>query len=222
MGFDGDFFFRNVKKGDIIVVFYVGYQSQEIVWIGELLNIVLKEDVEVFDEVVVIGYGVVRKVDMVGFVVVLDNKNFKDQFIIQVVDVFQGCVSGVYVENSGVFGGSVKICICGVNFISKSNDFLYVVDGIVCESGLDGINFEDICLMQVFKDVLFIVIYGFRGLNGVVLIIIKIGKVGVCEIMFDVLVGVFNVYKRYDIFGVYDYVLVFKEVKGIDFLNEEM
>lgn len=60
-GLDGDFSLRNVKKGDIIVVSYVGYQSQEIAWTGEPLNIVLKEDAEVLDEVVVIGYGAVRK-----------------------------------------------------------------------------------------------------------------------------------------------------------------
>ncbi|MCZ2569772.1 hypothetical protein, partial [Bacteroides fragilis] len=87
---------RNVKKGDIIVVSYVGYQSQEIAWTGEPLNIVLKEDAEVLDEVVVIGYGAVRKADMAGSVAVLDNKNFKDQPITQVADALQGRVSGVH------------------------------------------------------------------------------------------------------------------------------
>ena len=81
---------------------------------------------------------------MAGSVAVLDNKNFKDQPITQVADALQGRVSGVHVENSGVPGGSVKIRIRGANSISKSNDPLYVVDGIVRESGLDGINPEDI------------------------------------------------------------------------------
>ena len=91
------------KKGDIIVVSYVGYQSQEIAWTGEPLNIVLKEDAEVLDEVVVIGYGAVRKADMAGSVAVLDNK-------IQGPAYNPGCrrssgrVSGVHVENSGVPG----------------------------------------------------------------------------------------------------------------------
>ena len=74
-GLDGDFSLRNVKKGDIIIVSYVGYQSQEIAWTGGPLNIVLKEDAEILDEVVVIGYGTVRKADMAGSVAVLDNKN---------------------------------------------------------------------------------------------------------------------------------------------------
>ena len=221
-GLDGDFSLRNVKKGDIIVVSYVGYQSQEIAWTGEPLNIVLKEDAEVLDEVVVIGYGAVRKADMAGSVAVLDNKNFKDQLITQVADALQGRVSGVHVENSGVPGGSVKIRIRGANSISKSNDPLYVVDGIVRESGLDGINPEDIRSMQVLKDASSTAIYGSRGSNGVVLITTKIGKAGVREIMFDASVGVSNVYKRYDILGAYDYALALKEVKGIDFSNEEM
>lgn len=221
-GLDGDFSLRNVKKGDIIVVSYVGYQSQEIAWTGEPLNIVLKEDAEVLDEVVVIGYGAVRKADMAGSVAVLDNKNFKDQPITQVADALQGRVSGVHVENSGVPGGSVKIRIRGANSISKSNDPLYVVDGIVRESGLDGINPEDIRSMQVLKDASSTAIYGSRGSNGVVLITTKSGKAGVREIMFDASVGVSNVYKRYDILGAYDYTLALKEVKGIDFSNEEM
>lgn len=210
-GLDGDFSLRNVKKGDIIVVSYVGYQSQEIAWTGEPLNIVLKEDAEVLDEVVVIGYGAVRKADMAGSVAVLDNKNFKDQLITQVADALQGRVSGVHVENSGVPGGSVKIRIRGANSISKSNDPLYVVDGIVRESGLDGINPEDIRSMQVLKDASSTAIYGSRGSNGVVLITTKIGKAGVREIMFDASVGVSNVYKRYDILGAYDYALALKE-----------
>ena len=159
---------------------------------------------------------------MAGSVAVLDNKNFKDQPITQVADALQGRVSGVHVENSGVPGGSVKIRIRGANSISKSNDPLYVVDGIVRESGLDGINPEDIRSMQVLKDASSTAIYGSRGSNGVVLITTKSGKAGVREIMFDASVGVSNVYKRYDILGAYDYALALKEIKGIDFSNEEM
>ena len=221
-GLDGDFSLKNVKKGDTIVISYVGYQAKEISWTGGSLNVVLKEDTEILDEVVVIGYGVVRKADMAGSVAVLDNKNFKDQPITQVADALQGRVSGVHVENSGVPGGSVKIRVRGANSISKSNDPLYVVDGIVRESGLDGINPEDIRSMQVLKDASSTAIYGSRGSNGVVLITTKSGKAGVREIMFDASVGISNVYKKYDILGSYDYALALKEVKGIDFSDEEM
>ena len=107
----------------------------------------------------------------------------------------------------------MKIRIRGANSISKSNDPLYVVDGIVRESGLDGINPEDIRSMQVLKDASSTAIYGSRGSNGVVLITTKSGKAGVREIMFDASVGVSNVYKRYDILGAYDYALALKEVK---------
>ena len=221
-GLDGDFSLKNVKKGDIIVVSYIGYQTQEIAWTGGPLNIVLKEDAEVLDEVVVIGYGAVRKADMAGSVAVLDNKKFKDQPITRVADALQGRVSGVHVENSGVPGGSVKIRVRGANSISKSNDPLYVVDGIVRESGLDGINPEDIRSMQVLKDASSTAIYGSRGANGVVLITTKSGKAGVREIMFDASVGVSNLYKRYDIMNAYEYAQALREVKGTEFSEDQI
>ena len=221
-GLDGDFSLKNVKKGDIIVVSYIGYQAQEIAWTGGPLNIVLKEDAEVLDEVVVIGYGAVRKADMAGSVAVLDNKKFKDQPITRVADALQGRVSGVHVENSGVPGGSVKIRVRGANSISKSNDPLYVVDGIVRESGLDGINPEDIRSMQVLKDASSTAIYGSRGSNGVVLITTKSGKAGVREIMFDASVGVSNLYKRYDIMNAYEYAQALREVKGTEFSEDQI
>ena len=80
---------------------------------------------------------------MAGSVSVLDSRNFKDQPITQVSDALQGRVAGVNVVSDGVPGGSVKIRIRGTNSINKSNDPLYVVDGMVRESGLEGINPED-------------------------------------------------------------------------------
>lgn len=151
--FDGKFTL-NLSSPDAVLVFsYIGYVTQEISAKNQNeLKVVLKEDAEKLDEVVVIGYGAVRKADVAGAVAVLDNKSFKDQPITQVSDALQGRVSGVQVENSGVPGGSVKIRVRGSGSINKSNDPLYVVDGIVRESGLDGINPEDIQSMQVLKD----------------------------------------------------------------------
>lgn len=202
---------------------YIGYVTQSVPVNGQRSFVVtLQEDSKILDDVVVIGYGTVRKADLAGAVAVLDNKNFKDQPITRVSEALQGRVSGVQVENSGVPGGSVKVRVRGANSITKSNDPLYVVDGIVRESGLDGINPEDIQSMQVLKDASSTAIYGSRGSNGVVLITTKKGKVGTREIMFDASAGISNVYKKYDLLGAYDYAHALREVKGTDFTEEQL
>ena len=92
--------------------------------------------------------------------------------------------------SDGVPGGSVKIRIRGTNSINKSNDPLYVVDGMVRESGLEGINPEDIQSMQILKDASSTAIYGSRGANGVVIITTKSGVKGQTNITFDASVGI--------------------------------
>ena len=100
----------------------------------------------------------------------LDNKAFKDQPITRVDDALQGRIAGVHVVNSGIPGGEMKIRIRGAGSINRSNDPLYVVDGIVRESGLTGLDPEDIQSIQVLKDASATAIYGSRGSNGVVLV----------------------------------------------------
>ena len=187
--FNGNFALEDVKIGDVIQVSFVGYQTQEVKWNGKPLDIVLKEDTKTLDEVVVIGYGTVRKADMAGAVSVMDNKAFKAQPITQVSDALQGRVAGVNVVSDGIPGGSVKIRIRGTNSINKNNDPLYVVDGMVRESGLEGINPEDIQSMQILKDASSTAIYGSRGANGVVIITTKSGVKGESSITLDTSLG---------------------------------
>lgn len=121
--FEGNFSLSLSSPNAVLVFSYIGYVSQEVSAKNQNgAKIVLKEDTETLDEVVVIGYGAVRKADVAGAVAVLDNKSFKDQPITQVSDALQGRVSGVQVENSGVPGGSVKIRVRGSGSINKSND----------------------------------------------------------------------------------------------------
>ena len=187
--YDGYFVLDGVKMGDVLRISYVGYRTQDVKWNGSPLDIVLKEDAQALDEVVVIGYGAVRKADMVGAVSVMDNKAFKAQPITQVSDALQGRVAGVNVVSDGIPGGSVKIRIRGTNSINKSNEPLYVVDGMVRESGLEGINPEDIQSMQILKDASSTAIYGSRGANGVVIITTKSGVKGQSSITFDTSIG---------------------------------
>lgn len=108
------------------------------------LDITLHEDAEMLSDVVVIGYGTVKKADLAGSVAIMDSKSFKDQPVARVEDALNGRMSGVQVMSSGVPGGSMKIRVRGASSVNKSNDPLYVVDGIVRETGLEGINPEDI------------------------------------------------------------------------------
>lgn len=187
--FEGRFTLNNVKPGDMIQISFVGYQTMDVKWNGKPLDVTLKEDTQALDEVVVIGYGTVRKADMAGAVSVMDNKAFKAQPITQASDALQGRVAGVNVVSDGIPGGSVKIRIRGTNSINKSNEPLYVVDGMVRESGLEGINPEDIQSMQILKDASSTAIYGSRGANGVVIITTKSGVAGQSSMTFDASLG---------------------------------
>ena len=189
---DGNFVLQGVQPGSVIQVSFVGYQTQNVKWNGSPLTIVLKEDTQNLDEVVVIGYGAVRKADMAGAVSVMDSKSFKAQPITRVSDALQGRVAGVNVVSDGLPGGSVKIRIRGTNSINKSNEPLYVVDGMVRESGMEGINPEDIQSMQILKDASSTAIYGSRGANGVVIITTKSGVKGESNITFDASLGFSN------------------------------
>ena len=148
---DGNFTLRVSKP--TVVVSYVGYKTQEMSVAGKkTLDITLHEDAEMLSDVVVIGYGTVKKADLAGSVAIMDSKSFKDQPVARVEDALNGRMSGVQVMSSGVPGGSMKIRVRGASSVNKSNDPLYVVDGIVRETGLEGINPEDIQSIQVLKD----------------------------------------------------------------------
>ena len=202
---------------------YIGYASQSIAVNGQrTINITLEEDSQNLDELVVVGYGTVRKADLAGSVSVLSSKSFKDQPIIQVSDALQGRVPGVQVQNSGVPGGTVKIRVRGSGSINRSNDPLYVVDGIVRQSGLTGLNPEDIQSMQVLKDASSTAIYGSRGANGVVLITTKTGKANMRQITFDAQIGIGTVARRYETLNAYEFANLYNTYRPNTFSQEQL
>lgn len=216
-------FTLSVPGNATLQISYIGYTTEEVVVNNQTkLNITLKEDSQNLDELVVVGYGVVRKADLAGSVAVLDSKSFKDQPIVQVSDALQGRVSGVQVQNSGVPGGTVKIRVRGSGSINRSNDPLYVIDGIVRESGLTGLNPEDIQSMQVLKDASSTAIYGSRGANGVVLITTKTGKANTREITLDAKVGIGTVAKRYETLSPYEFATLFNTYRANTFSQDQL
>ena len=213
---DGNFTL-NVSPQATLIFSYVGYKTQEVALNGRRnVQVKMVEDSEALDEVVVIGYGAVRKADLAGSVAVMDSKQFKDQPITRVEDALQGRVSGVSVMSSGVPGGDMKIRVRGTSSVNKSNDPLYVVDGIVRESGLEGISPEDIQSMQILKDASSTAIYGSRGANGVVLVTTKSGKVGATQVVVDANVGISNAYNIPEVMSTKAYAQALIDYKGAD------
>lgn len=213
----------NVEPNAVLQFSYIGYVSSDIAVNGQrTVNVTMKEDSQNLDEVVVVGYGTVRKADLAGSVSVLDNKAFKDQPIKQVSDALQGRVSGVQVQSSGVPGGTVKIRVRGSGSINRSNDPLYVIDGIVRESGLTGLNPDDIQSMQILKDASSTAIYGSRGANGVVLITTKTGKANTRQITFDAQITAGTVAKRYDTLNAYEFATLYNTYRANTFSSDQL
>ena len=213
--FDGRFTI-SVPGNATLLVSSIGYESQEVAVGGRSsITITLKETASELDELVVIGYGTVRKADLAGSVSVMDSRSFRDQPVTSVVDALQGRVAGVSVVSDGIPGGDVKIRIRGNNSINKSNDPLYVVDGMVRESGLDGISPEDIQSIQILKDASSTAIYGSRGANGVVIVTTKGGEKGRTKITLDASVGISNATRIPEMMSTKDYAQALIDYDGI-------
>ena len=212
---DGKFTLNKVAKGAKITVTYVGFTAQTVTWTGAPLSITLQDDANMLEETVVIGYGTVKKADLAGSVAVMDGKAFKDQPVPRIEDALNGRMSGVQVMSSGVPGGAMKIRVRGTSSVNKSNDPLYVIDGIVRETGLEGINPEDIQSIQVLKDASSTAIYGARGANGVVMVQTKTGKAGATQVTFDATFGVSNAYNLPEAMSAKQYAQALVDYKGV-------
>lgn len=209
-------FSLEAPEGAILVISYIGYHTQEVkVRKRSLLHIVLKEDNQLLDEVVVVGYGTVKKSDLTGSVSGVSNRQYKNQPVQRVENILQGRTPGVEVTaTSGMPGASMKVRVRGTTSINKSSDPLYVIDGIISSSGLDGINPSDIQSMEILKDASSTAIYGSRGSNGVILITTKQGSEGKAQVTFDASVGLSTVRKQYELLNAYEYATALNDIRG--------
>jgi iron complex outermembrane receptor protein len=180
--FDGNFRLE-AKKGDIISVSFIGYQSQEQPAAASMVFI-LKDDTELLDEVVVIGYGQAKKNDLTGSVTAIKPDEMNKGLTTSAQDMMQGKIAGVNVVNSGGEpGGGSTIRIRGGSSLNASNDPLIVIDGLAMDNyGVQGmsnplalVNPADIESFTVLKDASATAIYGSRASNGVILITTKKG-----------------------------------------------
>ena len=176
-GIDGDFSL-NMSPNGTLVVSFVGYKTQEVQVRGQKqLQVVLSEDAEMLDEVVVIGYGTMKKSDLTGAVSSIGNKDIKDSPVSNLGQAIQGKISGVQIVDAGKPGDNVSIKIRGLGSINNC-DPLVVIDGVPTDLGLSSLNMADVERLDVLKDASATAIYGSRGANGVVMITTKRGTEG--------------------------------------------
>jgi len=176
------------NNGDVLVFSYVGYTSQEVIFAGQaVLDVKLSEDASALDEIVLIGYGGVKKEDLTGAVDLITAKDFNQGPIVSAQQLISGKIAGVSVTSgSGAPGDGQTIRIRGNGSLGLSSNPLIVLDGIPLNDGgvggsrnpLNLINPNDIESMVVLKDASATAIYGSRGANGVIIITSKKGKEG--------------------------------------------
>ena len=207
---DGNFSFKVANANATLVVSYVGLETQEVKLAGRTkVNVELKSNDELLDEVVVVGYGVQKKSDLAGASSSLSESVLKSAPVTNLDQTFAGRVTGVTaVQTSGAPGSSSSIRVRGQATINAGAEPLYVIDGVIVQSGgssgadyglgdklgngkvstispLSTINPADIVSMEILKDASATAIYGAQGANGVVLITTKRGKAGEAKFTYD-------------------------------------
>lgn len=190
-----------VPEGAEVKVSYIGYNPQSFkVTQKTSYNIVLKEDSEMIDEVVVVGYGTIKKSDISGSVVSVDKEQMMKRNPLNLAQGLQGSAAGVMVsKNSGDPEGTATIRIRGVATVNGSADPLYVVDGVQVGSNANFVNPADVESIEVLKDASATAIYGARGANGVVMITTKKGVKGTTQLNFSANFGIQNMTGKLDV-----------------------
>ncbi len=186
----------NVQPGATLVISYVGYITQEIaVGSQSVINVTIEEDSESLEEVVVVGYGTMKKKLVTGATVQVKGDEIAKLNTTNALEAMQSSTPGVQItQSSSQPGKGFKVYIRGIGTIGDAQP-LYVIDG-VAGGNLDGINPNDIESIDILKDAASAAIYGSRAANGVILVTTKQGKAGKIEISYNGSFGWSNVYKR--------------------------
>lgn len=234
--FDGNFTLTVPNADATLLVTYIGYSAQEVNLQGRKdVTITLKEDNQMLDEVVVVGYGTMKKSDIAGSSVSMSEDAIKGSVITNLDQSLQGRAAGVTaVTTSGAPGSSSSIRVRGQATINANAEPLYVIDGVIVQSPstsgssigigsalgngststispLSTINPSDIVSMEILKDASATAIYGAQGANGVVLITTKRGKAGEAKFTYDGMIAINHQSKRLDIMDLREYAYYFND-----------
>lgn len=186
---DGRFSLAGVRRGSTLVISYIGFQTQEVVWNGNSLDVLLKEDAKALEEVVVVGYGTQKKANLSGSVAQISAKELATRPVQNVSSALQGLMAGVTVTAGtgapGLDGSTIRVR--GVGTLNSANPYI-LVDGV--ETGtLNALEPTDIESISVLKDAASAAIYGSKASNGVILITTKRGKDGKPRVTYNGNVG---------------------------------
>lgn len=198
---DGNFAL-DVPETGVLQVSYIGYITQEVKLVSGKRDykIVLKEDAETLEEVVVVGYGTVKKTDVTGSVTSVKSDEMMKRNPVSLGQGLQGAAAGVSVmRTSGDPEGGVSIRIRGVATVNGSADPLYVVDGVQVGTNIDFLNPADVESIEILKDASATAIYGSQGANGVILITTKPGVKGHTSLKFTANFGLQTLSQKLDV-----------------------
>lgn len=206
----------SVSPGSTLTFSYLGLKTKEVkVGSQRVINVTLSADDQLLNEVVVVGYGTMKRSDLTGSVVSVDDKAIKKSVPTSIDQVLQGRAAGVQIQaNTGTPGGSSTIRIRGTNSINLSSQPIFVIDGVIIDSDngednnnnpLAAINPSDIVSMDVLKDASATAIYGARASNGVIIITTKRGETGAARITYDGYVGWQSMPKMLDVLNLQEY-----------------
>ena len=199
---DGKYTVQQVPTAAVLVFSYIGYTPQDVnVNNRRTINVQLNEDIAALEEVVVVGYGTMRKRDVTGSVASVSAERLKDRPMTQIDQALSGQLAGVQaISITGEPGANMLIRVRGVGSITAGSNPLYVVDGFPV-ANIQTLNPNDIETIDVLKDASATAIYGSRGANGVVLITTKRGQEGQARITADIYTGWQKVMMRPEFFN---------------------
>ena len=204
--FEGNFTLKLTGNKNQINISYVGMKTQTIDVAGKSnVNVVLQDDNTTLEDVVVIGYGSVRKKDLTGSVATVNSETLQAVPVANASEALTGKMVGVQVTTTeGSPDAEVKIRVRGGGSITQSNDPLYIVDGFPVD-GISDIPANDIEDITVLKDASSTAIYGSRGANGVILVTTKSGQAGKTKVSYNAFYSIKNIAKKIDVLSPYEY-----------------
>jgi TonB-linked SusC/RagA family outer membrane protein len=203
---DGNYSIPNIKDNDVLQITYVGMKAQEVNTSGRsTINVIMEADIELLDEVVVVGYGTMKKSDLTGSISQVKTEEINLYPSTNVMQSLSGKVTGVHVmQSTGAPGSSINILIRGANSIQGDNNPLYVIDGFPVNNPTI-LNNSDIESIEVLKDASATAIYGSRGANGVILVTTRKGKENKTSVNLDFSYSSQSLIKKLDIMNAPEY-----------------
>ena len=235
----------SVREGSTLTISSIGYKTETItVGVADLYNVILAEDSELLDEIVVVGYGTMKKSDLSGASVSMKEEDLKATIVSSLDQTLQGRAAGVQaVQTSGAPGSSSSIRVRGQATINANAEPLYVIDGVIVQGGgnsgadfglgdalgngkvstispLSTLNPADIISMEILKDASATAIYGAQGANGVVLITTKRGKAGDAKVSYEGMFAVSRQTKRLDMMNLREYAEFYNDLASVGEISD--